>query len=76
MNFIGTWHIYEMEMWDEDYFNMEIQAYLRIGAKGLGEAPMDGPAPAIANALLNAGIDIRAVPATPERLMEIMCDSS
>jgi hypothetical protein len=20
---IGLWHIYEMEMWDEDYFNME-----------------------------------------------------
>ena len=30
MNFIGTWHIYEMEMWDEDYFNMEVQAYIKI----------------------------------------------
>jgi hypothetical protein len=26
MKFVGTWHIYEMEMWDEDYFNMEVQA--------------------------------------------------
>ena len=37
MKFIGTWHIYEMEGWDEDYFNMEVQAYLRIDAKGLGD---------------------------------------
>jgi len=22
MEFVGTWHIYEMEMWDEDYFNI------------------------------------------------------
>jgi hypothetical protein len=28
--FVGTWHIYEMEMWDEDYFNMETQAYIEI----------------------------------------------
>ena len=20
---VGTWHIYEMEQWDEDYFNMK-----------------------------------------------------
>src|SRR4030065_557493 len=30
MDFIGTWHIYEMELWDEDYFNMEVQAYIKI----------------------------------------------
>lgn len=29
MDFTGTWHIYEMEAWDEDYFNMEVQAYIR-----------------------------------------------
>ena len=28
MDFTGTWHIYEMEMWDEYYFNMEVQAYI------------------------------------------------
>jgi hypothetical protein len=26
-----------MEMWDEDYFNMEVQAYIKIDAKGLGD---------------------------------------
>jgi len=28
--FTGTWHIFEMEQWDEDYFNMEVQAYIEI----------------------------------------------
>jgi hypothetical protein len=36
MKFAGTWHIYEMEMWDEDYFNMEVQAYIKVDSKGLG----------------------------------------
>lgn len=41
------------------------------GAKGIGELPMDGPGPAIANAIHRAvGADIRHIPATPERLME------
>ncbi len=39
------------------------------GAKGLGELPIDGPAPAIANALRHAGFDVREIPATPELLM-------
>jgi hypothetical protein len=30
MDFVGTWHIFEMEMWKEDYFNMEIQAFIKI----------------------------------------------
>ena len=33
----GTWHITEMEMWDEDYFNMEVQAYIRIEEGGTGD---------------------------------------
>jgi hypothetical protein len=37
MKFTGTWHIYEMEMWDEDYFNMEVQAYLKIDSEGHGD---------------------------------------
>lgn len=37
-----------------------------FGAKGLGELPMDGPAPAVVNALRYLGLDIREVPATPE----------
>jgi CO/xanthine dehydrogenase Mo-binding subunit len=39
-----------------------------FGAKGLGELPMDGPAPAIVNALRHMGLDVREVPATPEIL--------
>ncbi len=35
--FVGTWHIYEMEMWDEDYFNMEVQAHIDITVKNTGE---------------------------------------
>ena len=30
MKFVGMWHIVEMEMWDEEYVNMEVQAYFRI----------------------------------------------
>jgi len=42
------------------------------GAKGLGELPIDGPAPAVLNAIAAAtGADPRTVPLTPERLMEI-----
>jgi CO/xanthine dehydrogenase Mo-binding subunit len=43
------------------------------GAKGIGELPMDGPAPAILNAVAHAtGADPRAVPMTPESLMALM----
>jgi CO/xanthine dehydrogenase Mo-binding subunit len=40
-----------------------------FGAKGVGEMPIDGPAPAVVNALRHVGLDVRAIPATPERLM-------
>ena len=40
-----------------------------FGAKGVGEMPIDGPAPAVVNALRHCGYDVRAIPATPERLM-------
>lgn len=36
MGFIGMWHIYEMEMWDADYFNMEVQAYIKIDSNNRG----------------------------------------
>jgi len=43
------------------------------GAKGLGELPMDGPAPAVLNAVAAAtGADPCAIPLLPERLMEMM----
>ena len=37
MKFKGRWYIYEMEMWDEDYFNEEVQAYIQIDKNGTGE---------------------------------------
>jgi len=41
-----------------------------FGAKGLGELPMDGPAPALVQAIENAtGIVPDVIPATPERLL-------
>jgi CO/xanthine dehydrogenase Mo-binding subunit len=40
-----------------------------MGAKGVGELPMDGGAPAAAAAVENAiGIVVDTIPATPERL--------
>jgi CO/xanthine dehydrogenase Mo-binding subunit len=45
-----------------------------FGAKGVGEMPMSGPAPAVANALRHLGLDVRALPATPEKVLE--CASS
>jgi len=43
------------------------------GAKGIGELPMDGPAPAIVNAIEHAtGASITKIPVTPEILMEAM----
>jgi CO/xanthine dehydrogenase Mo-binding subunit len=44
-----------------------------FGAKGLGELPIDGPAPAIVNAVRHLALDIRAIPATPERIAEAAC---
>jgi len=43
------------------------------GAKGIGELPLDGTAPAIANAIAHAtGADITRIPVTPEALMEML----
>jgi CO/xanthine dehydrogenase Mo-binding subunit len=42
-----------------------------FGAKGVGEMPIDGPAPAVINALRHAGYDLREIPATPEKLMAV-----
>lgn len=41
-----------------------------FGAKGLGELPMDGPAPAVVNALRSLALDVREIPATPEHLAQ------
>jgi CO/xanthine dehydrogenase Mo-binding subunit len=43
------------------------------GAKGIGELPMDGPAPAILNAIEHAtGVSLTHVPLTPEALMDAL----
>jgi CO/xanthine dehydrogenase Mo-binding subunit len=48
-------------------------AYGPGGAKGIGELPMDGPAPAIANAVAHAtGLDVTRVPIVPEALMSLL----
>ena len=48
------------------------------GAKGLGELPMDGPAPALLNAVQDAlgSAAPREIPLTPERLMELLESSN
>ena len=44
-----------------------------LGAKGLGELPIDGPAPAIVNAIARAvGAEPREIPLVPERLMALL----
>ena len=44
-----------------------------LGAKGLGELPIDGPAPAVVNAIARAvAADPREIPLTPERLMTLL----
>lgn len=45
-----------------------------FGAKGLGEMPMNGPGPAVANAVRSLGLDVRSLPITPEKVLE--CASS
>lgn len=44
-----------------------------LGAKGIGELPIDGPAPAVVNAVARAtGADAHEIPLTPERLAELL----
>ena len=47
-----------------------------FGAKGIGELPMDGPAPALLNAIRNAiGFEFDSIPLLPEDLFERMTRS-
>ena len=47
------------------------------GAKGIGELPMDGPAPAILNAVEDAtGVRFNSIPLLPEDLFEALSDQS
>jgi CO/xanthine dehydrogenase Mo-binding subunit len=53
------------------YFAENPYAYGPGGAKGIGELPMDGAAPAILNAIENAtGMSFNQVPLMPELMME------
>jgi CO/xanthine dehydrogenase Mo-binding subunit len=53
------------------YFEENPYAYGPDGAKGIGELPMDGPAPAILNAIENAtGESFNHFPLMPEAMME------
>ncbi len=52
-------------------FEQNPYAYGPMGAKGIGELPIDGPAPAVANAIANAiGVNVTSIPAIPEVLMQ------
>jgi CO/xanthine dehydrogenase Mo-binding subunit len=53
------------------YFEENPYAFGPGGAKGIGELPMDGPAPAIVNAIENAtGISFGSIPLLPEAMIE------
>ncbi|MCI0354376.1 MAG: molybdopterin-dependent oxidoreductase, partial [Acidobacteria bacterium] len=55
------------------YFEETPYAHGPSGAKGLGELPIDGPAPAVVNAIEHAtGVRMDRIPVTPEVLMEAM----
>jgi CO/xanthine dehydrogenase Mo-binding subunit len=55
------------------FFEENPYAYGPAGAKGIGELPMDGPAPAILNAIEHAtGVSINHIPLMPESIIEAL----
>ena len=36
-SFAGKWRIAEMEVWDQDYVDMEMPGFIRIGSDGTGQ---------------------------------------
>ena len=55
------------------FFDEKNQDYGPSGAKGIGELPMDGPAPALLNAIENAtGVSVKRIPVLPEDLMDLL----
>jgi len=55
------------------FFEENPYAYGPDGAKGIGELPMDGPAPAILNAIENAtGESFNQIPLMPEGMMGVL----
>src|SRR5688572_29472198 len=54
------------------FFEENPYAFGPGGAKGIGELPMDGPAPAILNAIENAtGVSFNRIPLMPEAMMNL-----
>jgi CO/xanthine dehydrogenase Mo-binding subunit len=54
------------------FFEENPYAFGPAGAKGIGELPMDGPAPAILNAIENAtGMSFNQIPLMPEAISEL-----
>jgi CO/xanthine dehydrogenase Mo-binding subunit len=55
------------------YFEEWGNAHGAFGAKGIGELPMDGPAPAVVNAITDAvGVALNSIPATPEDIFDAL----
>ncbi len=55
------------------FFEERPYAFGPGGAKGIGELPLDGAAPAVANAIEAAlGVPVDAIPCTPEALMDLI----
>jgi CO/xanthine dehydrogenase Mo-binding subunit len=58
------------------YFEETPYEYGPMGAKGIGELPIDGPAPAVLNAIEDAiGTAVNEIPLTPEKLMQALLGS-
>jgi CO/xanthine dehydrogenase Mo-binding subunit len=54
------------------YFEETPYEHGPMGAKGIGELPIDGPAPAIVNAIENAiGVAVNEIPLLPEMLLNV-----
>jgi hypothetical protein len=66
-DFTGTWHIYEMEAWGEDYFNMDVQAYIRIDPNNLGVFQFG---------LVSGGIDGKLVDSADGKRFEFTWDGN
>jgi CO/xanthine dehydrogenase Mo-binding subunit len=59
------------------YFTENPYAFGPAGAKGIGELPMDGPAPAILNAIENAtGSSFNRIPLMPEMVLAKAANSA
>src|SRR6266576_3034594 len=59
------------------YFEELGNEYGAFGAKGIGELPIDGPAPAIANAIEDAlGVPFNSVPLLPEDIFDALTANS